>query len=87
MRRGVTLAAKSWRPTLTNLGRTKPRGSWNDLWGKCADGWGDRGVKCAAEGVHGTQDGENRLMIPETLNDLAWELSCFAPEMAGRSLS
>ena len=47
----MTLAAKSWRPTLTNLGRTKPWGSWNDLWGKCADGWGDRGVKCAAEGV------------------------------------
>lgn len=40
---------------LTNLGRRKPRGSWTDLWGKCADGWGDGWVKGAAEGVHGTQ--------------------------------
>jgi hypothetical protein len=47
------------RLALENLPRTKPRGSWIDLWGKCADCWNDGCVKGAAEGVHGTQDGDN----------------------------
>jgi hypothetical protein len=47
------------RPALENLPRRKPRVSWIVLWGKCADGWDDGRFKGAAEGVHGTQDGDN----------------------------
>jgi len=40
------------RPALENLPRRKLRGSWCDLWGKCADGWGDGCMKGSAEGAH-----------------------------------
>jgi hypothetical protein len=40
------------RPALENLPRTKPRGSWCDLWGKCADGWGDGCVRGSVESAH-----------------------------------
>ena len=53
----MRVAAERWglarpRPGLENLPRRKPRGSWIDLWRKCADGWGDGCVRGSAEGVH-----------------------------------
>lgn len=38
MDRSATVAAGWWRSTLTNLGRTKPRGARRCLWRKSADG-------------------------------------------------
>jgi len=55
--RGTTVAAMRWRPTLTNLGRRKPRGTWIILWGKCVEGRGDVSVSGAAEGARGARDG------------------------------
>ena len=40
------------RPALENLPRWKPRGSWIDLWGKSAVGWGDGCFRGSAEGAH-----------------------------------
>jgi hypothetical protein len=53
----MRIAAERWglarpRPALENLPRRKPRGSWIDLWGKYADGWGDGFVRGSAEGAH-----------------------------------
>ena len=49
--------AHRWRsgatwPALEILARWKPRGSWRNLWGKCADGWGDGFIRGSAEGAH-----------------------------------
>jgi hypothetical protein len=41
-------------PALENLPRTKPRGSWRNLWGKCADGCGDGWIGGSSEGVCGS---------------------------------
>lgn len=49
MDRSATVAAGRWRSTLTNLGRTKPRGARRCLWGKSAEGVVDLAHRRPAE--------------------------------------
>jgi hypothetical protein len=58
--RGVTLRTGATMTRVGQLPKEEAAGVLDVLLGKCAGGWADGWFQGAAEGVHGTQDGDKR---------------------------